>query len=75
MKSTDDFAREFLRALSKARRKHPDFAVGAADATIVIKMEVEELDHAVAHESEERQEAEAMDVVVTAARLWMGEHK
>ena len=73
MKSPDEFFSAFKRGLALARKKHPDYAAGAADAMNVIRCEVEELEFAIEHESEERQRAEAMDVVLTAARLWMGE--
>lgn len=73
MKSPEEFFSAFKKGLALARKKHPDYAAGAHDAVDVIKCEVEELEHAVEHESEARQRAEAMDVVLTAARLWMGE--
>lgn len=62
-------------ALSTARIKHPVFAIGAAHALGVVGAEYVELVDAVDHETEERQTAEAWDVVVTAWRMATGEHK
>ena len=41
----------------------------------VIGGEYRELVHAVEHETPERIRDEALDVAVTALRLWLGEHK
>lgn len=61
--------------LDVARKKHPDYADGAEDAWRVILEEFSELHTAIAHESEERQVDEAIDVAITAIRFILGEHK
>lgn len=53
-----------MQRLSEARGKHPVFAE-----------EYRELVYAVEHETPERIRDEALDVAVTALRLWLGEHK
>lgn len=63
-----------LREYARACEKHPVFAENSQHALSVIEAELNELKHAVAHESLERQRAEAMDVAVTAIRFWLGEH-
>lgn len=71
--------RDLIMALAKrmgeAREKHPVFAEGKYHALGVIGEEYRELVHAVEHESPERIRDEALDVAVTALRLWMGEHE
>lgn len=61
--------------LLKARAKHPRFAVGSYEALGVIGGEYQELEHAVLHESKERQHDEAKDVIVTALRFLGEEHE
>lgn len=64
-----------MQRLSEARGKHPVFAEGKYHALGVIGEEYRELVHAVEHETPERICDEALDVAVTALRLWLGEHK
>lgn len=66
---------DIARRVSEARRKHPVFAEGKYHALGVIGEEYRELVHAVEHETPERICDEALDVAVTALRLWLGEHK
>ena len=62
-------------AMRKARRKHPVFAEGKYQALGVIGEEFREMEHAVFHESEERQKAEALDVAITALRFVMDDYE
>lgn len=57
-----------------ARTKHPRYAEGRFEALGVIGAEYKELEQAVEHESEYRQEEEAKDVAVTCIRFLCGEH-
>ena len=50
-------------------------AEGKYHALGVIGEEYRELVYAVEHETPERIRDEALDVAVTALRLWLGEHK
>ena len=62
--------------LRHARRKHGVFAEGAPHALGVIHAEYRELEQAVEHgEGRERERDEALDVIATAARFWLGEHE
>ena len=61
------------RRMAEARRKHPVFAEGKYHALGVIGAEYEELVRAVERETPERVRDEALDVAVTALRLWAGE--
>lgn len=63
------------KRMGEAREKHPVFAEGRYHALGVIGEEYRELVHAVEHESPERIRDEALDVAVTALRLWLGEHE
>ena len=63
------------KRMGEARKKHPVFAEGKYHALGVIGEEYRELVHAVEHETPERICDEALDVAVTALRLWLGEHK
>lgn len=58
-----------------ARKKHHVFAEGKYHALGVIGEEFRELEHAVLHESEERQKDEALDVAITAIRFVQEEHR
>ena len=63
--------------LRHARRKHawPDEADGKFQALGVIHAEYRELEQAVEHgEGRAREKDEALDVIATAARFWLGEH-
>lgn len=63
--------------LRHARRSHawPDEANGKYQALGVIHAEYRELEQAVEHgEGREREKDEALDVITTAARFWLGEH-
>lgn len=71
----DDPLGVLMQRLSEARGKHPVFAEGKYHALGVIGEEYRELVHAVEHETPERICDEALDVAVTALRLWLGEHK
>ena len=64
-----------MQRLSEARGKHPVFAEGQYHALGVIGGEYRELEKAVEYESAERMADEALDVAVTALRLWCGEHE
>ncbi|WP_418217726.1 hypothetical protein [Bilophila wadsworthia] len=61
------------RRMAEARQKHPVFAEGKYHALGVIGAEYEELVRAVERETPERVRDEALDVAVTALRLWAGE--
>ena len=61
------------RRMAEARKKHPVFAEGKYPALGVIGAEYEELVRAVERETPERVRDEALDVAVTALRLWAGE--
>ena len=61
------------RRMAEARKKHPVFAEGKYHALGVIGAEYEELVRAVERETPERVRGEALDVAVTALRLWAGE--
>lgn len=64
--------------LYHARRSHawPEEADGKFQALGVIHAEYLELEQAVEHgEGREREKDEALDVIATAARFWMGEHE
>ena len=61
------------RRMEEARKKHPVFAEGKYHALGVIGAEYEELVRAVERETPERVRDEALDVAVTALRLWAGE--
>ncbi len=63
------------RRMAEARRKHPVFAEGKYHALGVIGAEYEELVRAVERETPERVRDEALDVAVTALRLWAGEER
>lgn len=60
--------------LNHARTKHAVFAEGSPQALGVIQAEMDELTHAVEHETEARQLDEALDVVATCVRFANGEH-
>lgn len=64
-----------MRRLSEARGKHPVFAEGKYHALGVIGAEYEELTRSVERETPERMKDEALDVAVTALRMWAGEHE
>lgn len=64
--------------LRHARSKHawPAEADGKFQALGVIHAEYRELEQAIEHdEGREREKDEALDVIATAARFWMGEHE
>ena len=61
------------RRMEEARKTHPVFAEGKYHALGVIGAEYEELVRAVERETPERVRDEALDVAVTALRLWAGE--
>lgn len=63
------------RRMAEARKKHPVFAEGKYHALGVIGAEYEELVRAVERETPERVRDEALDVAVTALRLWAGEQE
>lgn len=65
------------KRMKEAREKHPwpDHAYGKYHALGVIGAEYHELEKAVEYESAERMADEALDVAVTALRLWCGEHE
>lgn len=59
-----------------AKTKHPDWKGNGANWALgVILDEVDELIHAVEHESPERQNEEAKDVAATCIRFIQGEFK
>lgn len=62
--------------IKEARQKHawPDEALGKYQALGVIGAEFRELEHAVEKESDERIKDELLDVIVTAIRMYQGEH-
>lgn len=63
------------KRMGEARKKHPVFAEGKYPALGVIGAEYEELTRAVEKETPERMRDEALDVAVTALRLWLGEYE
>lgn len=71
--------RELLDAVAErmdhARKKHPVFAEGRFQALGVIHAEYREMEHAVTRdEGKGRERDEALDVVATCLRFWLGEH-
>lgn len=76
--------KELLEAqLAYSRAKHPWCSDGKEDGQEVhskhsalraVKMELEELEFAVAHEEQERQKEEALHLAVTALRFALGDH-
>ena len=68
------FVNAIAERLRHARRKHEVFAEGAPHALGVIHAEYRELEQAVEHgEGTEREKDEALDVIATAARFYLGE--
>ena len=61
--------------LAEARQKHPDWSGGRYCALSVLKMELAELEHAMAFESPARMKDEALDVAAVALRIVAGEAK
>lgn len=61
--------------LAEARQKHPLWGEGKFYALGVIEDEFEEFKHAVLHESEYRQQQEALDVIATCVRFLQGDYK
>lgn len=70
-----DLIAALARRMGEAREKHSVFAEGEYHALGVIGAEYLELEKAVEYESPERMADEALDVAVTALRLWAGEHE
>ena len=66
---------DIARRMAEARQKHPVFAEGKDHALDVIGAEYEELTRSVERETSERMKDEALDVAVTALRMWAGEHE
>ena len=56
-----------------ARTKHPQYADNPREALRVIRAEVDELEQAVRHETEQRIRDEALDVAATVLRLLEGD--
>ena len=56
-----------------ARTKHPRYADNPREALRVIRAEVDELEQAVRHETEQRIRDEALDVAATVLRLLEGD--
>lgn len=71
---TESLKLAIAERLAHAREKHPVFAEGAFHALGIIKDEFDELEHAVEHESRQRQVDEALDVIATCIRFVLGEH-
>lgn len=78
-----DWKKLLERQLSYSRGKHPWRCDGKEDGQEVhskhsalraAKMELEELEFAVAHEGKERQAEEALHLAVTALRFALGDH-
>lgn len=72
---SDETFRNIVSAYNRAIAKHPVFAENKEQAAAVIQEELDELKHAIRHESRERQKAEALDVMITALRFWLGEYE
>lgn len=73
-----ELVKAFAQRLAHARHKHawPEEADGKFQALGVIHAEYLELEQVVEHgEGREREKDEALDVIATAARFWMGEHE
>lgn len=70
-----DILRGIASTLDHARDKHPTYAEGPYHALGVIHAEFRELEHAVEHEPEARQRAEARDVIATCVRYLNEEYK
>ena len=66
---------DIARRMAEARQKPPVFAEGKYHALDVIGAEYEELTRSVERETPERMKDEALDVAVTALRMWAGEHE
>lgn len=61
--------------LERARTLHPVFAEGAGHGVRNIAAEFHELEFALERETPARQQAEALDVLITALRFVLGEHE
>lgn len=74
-----EFILELAKRLEHARASHPHWAERTKENPLypvqAIRGEVDELEHAIRYESPERQNYEAMDVVVTGAKVWLGDCK
>ena len=73
-----ELVKAVAQRLAHARSKHkwPDESDGKFQALGVIHAEYRELEQAVEHgEGREREKDEALDVITTAARFWLGEHE
>ena len=70
----EDLICHLAKALARARALHPEFAASALHGVNVILEEAQELWEASCTESQERQNAEATDVVVTGIRFLRGEY-
>lgn len=67
---------DLIRArLVHARSEHPVFASNALEAVSVIRDELDELEHAVRHESPGRQMDETLDLLATGVRNLMREYE
>lgn len=64
---------DLMERMTHARAKHPQFTDGLAHALAVVGAEFRELEQAVESEGVERARDEALDVAVTALRLYAGE--
>lgn len=77
MKESDAFVEVRIRErLAHARSKHPDWeGKGLNWAMGALLDEMEELDHAIYHESEKRVVDEALDVIAVAFRIVRREYE
>ena len=70
----EDLICHLAKALARARALHPEFALSALRGADAVLDEALELRAAAGIESQERQNAEATDVVVTGIRFLRGEY-
>lgn len=70
----EDLICHLAKALARARALHPEFATSALRGADAVLDEALELREAAGTESQERQNEEATDVVVTGIRFLNGEY-
>ena len=70
----NDTLKALTRRVAEARHKHPDWGGSLGNyALSVLRLEVEELAHAMHWECRERERQEALDVAAVALRIYEGD--
>ena len=74
LEPTNDTLKALTRRVAEARHKHPDWGGCLGNyALSVLRLEVEELAHAMHWEGGERERQEALDVAAVALRIYEGD--